>query len=161
MRKLHALAALLALAAASAACGDGATAPTDADLTGTWTITPTATALPGGDLQQMTVHFGSRGEYSLEASTWSPVSPAPVSFGTQAGSVTARGGELRFYPSTAFSVGRRAGLRATGAGFDLAGWDASRGVAYEVVGNHLVLHLPPAAAAAAPAPVLVLTRSDP
>ena len=156
MRKLHALAALLALAAATA-CGDGATAPTDADLMGTWTITPTATALPGGDLQQMTVHFGARGEYTLEASTWRPTSPAPLSFGTQAGSVTTRAGELRFYPSTAFSVGKQPGLRATGAGFDLAGWDASRGVAYEVVGNHLVLHLP--SAASAPAPVLVLTRS--
>jgi hypothetical protein len=158
MRKLHALAALLALAAASAACGDGATAPTDADLTGTWTITPTATALPGGDLQQMTVHFGARGEYSLEASTWSPVSPAPVSFGTQAGSVTAEGGQLRFHPSSAVSVGKRSGLRATGNGFDLVGLDLTRSVAYEVVGNHLVLHLP---AATASAPVLVLTRSDP
>jgi hypothetical protein len=157
MRKLHALAALLALAAATA-CGDGATAPTDADLMGTWTITPTATALPGGDVQQMTVHFGAGGAYTLEAATWGPASPAPLSFGTQAGSVTTRAGELRLYPSTAFSVGKRAGLRATGAGFDLAGWDASRGVAYEVVGNHLVLHLP---SAAAPAPVLVLTRSDP
>ena len=157
MRKLHALAALLALAAASAACGDGATAPTDADLTGTWTITPTATALPGGDLQQMTVHFGSRGEYSLEASTWSPVSPAPVSFGTQAGSVTAEDGQLRFHPSSAVSVGKSR-LRATGNGFDLVGLDLTRSVAYEVVGNHLVLHLPSAEAAA---PVLVLTRSDP
>jgi hypothetical protein len=157
MRKLHALAALLALAAATAG-GDGATAPTDADLTGTWTITPTATALPGGDLQQMTVHFGAGGEYTLEASTWTPASTAPLSFGTQAGSVSARGGELRFYPSTAFSVGRRPGLRGTGAGFDLAGWDASRGMAYEVVGNHLVLHLP---STSAPAPVLVLTRTDP
>jgi hypothetical protein len=159
MRKLHALAALFALSAATA-CGDGATAPTDADLMGTWTITPTATALPGGDVQQMTVHFGAGGAYTLEATTWGPTSPAPLSFGTQAGSVTTRAGELRFYPSTAFSVGRKAGLRATGAGFDLAGWDASRGVAYEVVGNHLVLHLP-APAASAPAPVLVLTRSDP
>lgn len=160
MRKLHALTALLALAAATA-CGDGATAPTDADLMGTWTITPTATALPGGDVQQMTVHFGAGGEYTLQASTWGPASPAPLSFGTQAGSVTARAGELRFYPSAAFSVGRRPGLRGTGAGFDLAGWDASHGVAYEVVGNHLVLHLPSAAAPAAPTPVLVLTRSDP
>ena len=155
MRKLHALTALLALAAATACGGDGATAPTDADLMGTWTITPTATALPGGDVQQMTVHFGAGGAYTMEASTWSPASPAPLAFGTQAGSVTARGGELRFHPSSAFSVGRRAGLRATGAGFDLAGWDASRGVAYEVVGNHLVLHLPSASAAAP----LVLTRA--
>jgi hypothetical protein len=159
MRKLHAFTALLALAAASA-CGDGATAPTDADLMGTWTITPTATALPGGDVQQMTVHFGAGGVYSLEASLWAPASAAPLSFGTQAGSVTARAGELRFHPSTAFSVGRRGGLRATGSGFDLAGWDASRGVAYEVVGNHLVLHLP-SASPAVPAPALVLTRSDP
>jgi hypothetical protein len=159
MRKLHALTALLALAAATA-CGDGATAPTDADLMGTWTITPTATALPGGDVQQMTVHFGAGGDYTMEASTWGPTSPAPLSFGTQAGSVRARGGELRFYPSTAFSVGRRPGLRGTGAGFDLAGWDASRGVAYEVVGNHLVLHLPSASASAS-APALVLTRTDP
>jgi hypothetical protein len=157
MRKLHALTALLALAAATA-CGDGATAPTDADLMGTWTITPTATALPGGDVQQMTVHFGAGGAYTMEASTWGPSSRAPLSFGTQAGSVTASGGELRFHPSTAFSVGRRAGLRATGAGFDLAGWDASRGVAYEVIGNRLVLHLP---SPSAPAPVLVLTRSAP
>ena len=157
MRKLHALATLIALAAATA-CGDGATAPTDADLMGTWTITPTATALPGGDLQQMTVHFGAGGEYTLEASTWAPASTAPLSFGTQAGSVRASGGELRFYPSTAFSVGRRPGLRGTGAGFDLAGWDASRGMAYEVVGNHLVLHLP---STSAPAPVLVLTRTAP
>ena len=160
MRKLHALAALLVLAPATA-CGDGATAPTDADLMGTWTITPTATALPGGDVQQMTVHFGAGGEYTLEASTWHPASPAPIAFGTQAGSVSTRGGELHFHPSTAFSVGRRAGLRATGSGFDLAGWDASRGVAYEVIGNHLVLHLPSATKAAAPAPVLVLTRSAP
>jgi hypothetical protein len=160
MRKLHVLTALLALAAA-AACGDDATAPTDADLMGTWTITPTATALPGGDVQEMTVHFGADGAYTLESSTWGPASPAPLAFGTQAGSVSTRGGELRFYPSTSLSVGRRGGgLRATGSGFDLAGWDASRSVAYEVVGNHLVLHLP-SAAAAAPAPVLVLTRSDP
>ena len=155
MRKLHAFTALLALAAATA-CGDGATAPTDADLMGTWTITPTATALPGGDVQEMTVHFGADGGYTMEALTWGPASAAPLSFGTQAGSVSAKGGELRFHPSTAFSVGRRAGLRATGSGFDLAGWDATRGVAYEVVGNHLVLHLP---SASAPAPVLVLTRA--
>jgi hypothetical protein len=159
MRKLHALASLLALAAASAACGDGATAPTDADLMGTWTITPTATALPGGGLQQMTVHFGARGEYSLETSTWrSPVSPAPLSFGTQSGSVTAEGGQLRFHPSSAVSVGHKSGLRATGNGFDLVGLDLTRSVAYEVVGNHLVLHLP---SVSAPAPVLVLTRSAP
>jgi hypothetical protein len=156
MRKLQLLSALL-LGALAAACGDGATAPTDADLMGTWTITPTATALPGGDIQQMTVHFGAGGAYTLEASTWRPAMPGPLSFGTQAGSVTTRAGELRFYPSSAFSVGKRPGLRATGAGFDLAGWDASRGVAYEVVGNHLVLHLP--AAPSTPAPVLVLTRS--
>lgn len=155
MRKLHALAALLALAAA--ACGDGATAPTDADLVGTWTIAPTQTALPGGDFQAMTVHFGAEGAYTMQASTWGPASAAPLSFGTQAGSVSARGGELRFHPSTAFSVGKRPGLRATGAGFDLSEWDPSQGVAYQVVGNHLVLHLP---SLSAPAPVLVLTRTE-
>jgi len=158
MRTLHALTALLALAAATA-CGDGATSPTDADLMGTWTIAPTPNALPGGDVQEMTVHFGADGAYTLEASTWGRSSATPLAFGSQAGSVRTRGGELRFYPSTAFSVGRRAGLRATGSGFDLAGWDASRGMAYEVVGNHLVLHLP--SATSAPAPVLVLTRSAP
>jgi hypothetical protein len=155
MRKPHALAALLALALA--ACGDGATAPTDADLLGTWTIVPTPTALPGGELQRMTVQFGAGGSYTLEASTWVGQSAAPLVFGTQAGSVSARGGELRFHPSTAFSVGRRAGLRATGSGFDLSAWEPGQGVAYQVVGNHLVLHLP----SLSPAAPLVLTRAGP
>lgn len=157
MRKLHALAALLAL---TAACGDGATAPTDADLVGTWTIAPTPTLLPGGDVQAMTVHFGTTGAYTLETTTWTATMPGgPVSVGTQSGSVSAAGGELRFHPSSAVSVGRRGGLRATGNGFDLAGWDPSNGTAsYQVVGNHLVLHLP---SVSAPAPVLVLTRARP
>lgn len=154
MRKLHALAALLALAAATA-CGDGATAPTDADLVGTWTIAPAPALLPGGGIQGMTVHFGTDGGYTLQSATWGAASPGVVQFGTQTGSVRAAGGELRFHPSSAVSVGR---LRATGNGFELAGWDPSQAVGYQVVGNHLVLHLP---SATAPAPVLVLKRSGP
>jgi hypothetical protein len=154
MRKLRALTAVLALVAA-AACGDGATAPTDADLVGTWTIAPAPALLPGGGLQGMTVHFGTDGAYTLQTTTWGATSPGVVQFGTQTGSVRATGGELRFHPSSAVSVGR---LRATGNGFDMAGWDASQAVGYQVVGNRLVLHLP---SATAPAPVLVLTRSTP
>ena len=88
MRKLRALAALLALAAAGA-CGDGATAPTDADLVGTWTIEPTQTLLPGGDFRAMTVHFGTEGAYSLQTATWGAGAPGLVSYGTQTGSVSA------------------------------------------------------------------------
>lgn len=155
MRKPHAIAVLAALALA--ACGDGATAPTDADLLGTWSIVPTPTALPGGELQRMTVQFSVGGSYTLEAATFGPQTPSPLAFGTQHGSVSASDGQLRFHPSTAFSVGRRPALRATGAGFGLAAWDPSQGdVAYEVIGNHLMLYLP-----SLPAAPLVLTRTGP
>jgi len=156
MRKPHALAAFIALALA--ACGDGATAPTDADLLGTWTITPAPTAVPGVELQRMTVQFGAGGSYRLEASTWTGRSAAPLAFGTQAGSVSASGGQLLFHPSSAFSVGRNAGMRASGAGLDLSAWDPSRGgVAYQVIGDHLVLRLSSPFAGQP----LVLTRTGP
>ncbi|HKP76402.1 MAG TPA: hypothetical protein VJT67_12815 [Longimicrobiaceae bacterium] len=155
MRKPHAIAILAALALA--ACGDGATAPTDADLLGTWSIVPTPTALPDGKLQRMTVQFGAGGSYALEAATFGARAPSPLAFGTQRGRVSASGGQLHFHPSTAFSVGRRPALRATGAGFELADIDLSQGdVPYEVIGDHLLLHLP-----ALPAAPLVLTRTGP
>src|SRR6185436_16758794 len=61
-----ALTALLALAA----CGGDATSHTGAELFGTWSIQPTDTALPGGDLRQMTVQFGPDGAFRMETATF-------------------------------------------------------------------------------------------
>ena len=143
-----ALAGLLALAA----CGGDATSPTDAELFGTWSIQPTDTALPGGDLRQMTVQFGPDGAFRMETATFapSPFAPGLLSYGKSAGSVTAAGGELRFHPRSAVSVDRRAGSRP----FDAQTWALEHPVAYQVVGNRLFLRLPPLS----PEPMVVLTR---
>jgi hypothetical protein len=111
-RFLLAAGLLLALAA----CEDTATAPTDRELLGTWSIVPTANAL--------------------------------------AGSVSAQDGELRFHPSTAFSIGRRS--PSSGSLLDPDALDPDHPFTYEVVGNRLVLHLPPLAS---PGRTVGLTRA--
>src|SRR4051794_23589609 len=97
----------LLLALALAACGDTATAPADRELVGTWSIAPTATVFPGSDLRQMTVSFGASGDYTVETATWAgpEVSRGLVGFERAVGNVSASGGELRFHPSTALSIG--------------------------------------------------------
>ena len=148
-RAILLLAALLALSA----CGNDATAPTDAELLGTWSIQPTDTALPGGDLRQMTVTFGADGAYRMETATYtaSPFAPGLLAYGKSVGSVTAAGGELRFHPSGAMSVGR-----ASTRPFDAQEWALQHPVSYQVVGNRLFLRLPPIS----PEPLVVLTRSS-
>jgi hypothetical protein len=156
MRPLRALLALPLLAAAAlAACGDAATAPTDRDLLGTWTIEPTPTLLPDGGLRQMTVQFGPDGGYTLETATFAPgIGVQPVLYGKSVGSVTTRGGALRFHPAGAVSLGRVSSA-AGDPGPDPLGGQLWQPVSYQVVGNHLVLHLGNSAIA----PV-VLTRRE-
>jgi hypothetical protein len=157
MRSLRAL-LVLPLLAAAAACGDGATAPTDRELLGTWTIEPTPAALPDGGIRQMTVQFGADGAYSLETATY-PTTPgiqAPLSYGKSVGSVTTRGGSLRFHPTSALTLGRGSTAGLAAPGLDPNAWTSRQAVSYQVVGNRLVLHLP---APTFGAPV-VLTRRD-
>ncbi|HSU16001.1 hypothetical protein [Longimicrobium sp.] len=147
-----ALAALLALAA----CGNDATAPTDAELLGTWSIQPTDGSLPGG-LRQMTVQFGPGGAFSMESATFtkSAIAPGLLAYGKSVGSVEAGGGELRFHPSGSMTVDRRAaGARSP---FDAQEWALQHPVGYQVVGNRLILRLPPLS----PEPVMVFTRHAP
>ena len=151
-RIILALSALLALAA----CGNDATAPRDAELLGTWTIQPTDTPLPGGDLRQMTVQFGPDGAFTMESATYtkSPLAPGLLAYGKSVGSVEALGGQLRFHPSGSMSVDRRAGARPA---FDAQAWALQHPAGYQVVGNRLFLRLPPLS----PEPIVVLTRSAP
>jgi hypothetical protein len=145
----------LLLALALAACGDTATAPTDRELVGTWSIAPTATVFPGSDLRQMTVSFGARGDYTVETATWAGRErpQGMVGFERAVGNVSASGGELRFHPSTALSIGHAGRSRASA--FDPAAWDPAQPVSYQVLGDRLVLHLPPVSLAPS---VVVLTR---
>lgn len=142
----------LALLAALTACGDDATAPTDAELLGTWSIQPTDTALPGADLREMTVQFGADGAYRMETARYagSAFAPGLLEYGKSVGSVTAQGGRLTFHPSGSMSLDRPAGSRA----FDAQAWALEHPVAYQVVGNRLFLRLSPRA----PEPTVVLTR---
>lgn len=152
MRPLRSL-LLLPLLALAAACGNDATAPTDQDLLGTWSIEPTPALLPDGGIRQMTVQFGPDGGYTMETATYSPgVGLRPVSYGKWMGSVSTAGGALRFHPAGAVSLGRFSAA-AGNAGPDSFGWSLRQPMTYQVVGNHLVLHLP----APSLAPV-VLTR---
>src|SRR5215218_328360 len=106
MRPLRSLLAL-PLLAALAACADAATAPTDRDLLGTWTIEPTPTLLPDGGLREMTVQFGPDGGYTLETATFAPgIALQPVLYGKSVGSVTSADGALRFHPAGAVSLAR-------------------------------------------------------
>src|SRR5215213_3691124 len=143
MRALKTL-LLLPLLAAAAACGDNATAPTDQDLLGTWSIEPTPALLPDGGIRQMTVQFGPDGGYTLETATYGPgigLRQPPLSYGKSVGSVTATGGALRFHPAGAVSLGRTSAIAANG-GADGLNRGLRQPVTYQVVGNHLVLHLP-------------------
>jgi hypothetical protein len=155
MKLLRTAIALLALAAAPA-CGDASTAPTDADLVGTWTIAPAAGVLPDGGVREMTVSFGPGGGYTLETATFGGFG-ALGSYGKSVGSVSARGGLLSFHPSGAVSLDRSLAPPLSPAALDPGAWDPAHPLSYEVVGNHLVLHLSPRAAA----PPLVLTRVHP
>jgi len=146
---------IVPLLAALAACGDNTVAPADRDLLGTWSIEPTPALLPDGGIRQMTVQFGPDGAYSVETTTYAPGVgvPLPLSYGKQVGSVTSTGGALRFHPAGAVSLGRAGDGAAPG--LDPAAWGFRQPVSYQVVGNHLVLHLP----APALGPV-VLTRRE-
>ncbi|HYH82225.1 MAG TPA: hypothetical protein VEX86_20620 [Longimicrobium sp.] len=153
MRPLRSL-LLLPLLAAAAACGGNATAPTDHELLGTWSIEPTPALLPDGGISQMTVQFGPDGGYTVETATYAPGhgGHVPLSYGKAVGSVTSAGGALRFHPSGALTLGRSS---TAAPGLDPASWGFRQPVSYQVVGNHLVLHLP----APSLAPV-VLTRRE-
>lgn len=147
MRIRAILATILALAGAPA-CTGTATAPTDRDLVGTWTIAPRDDGLPGDGLRAMTVAIGPDGGYTLEAATFRAPDFGIAAYGRSFGSVTAAGGTLRFHPTGGMSLaGGARGLDARLLG------DAP--LAYRVVGNRLYLQLPPLQA-----PVLVLTRKE-
>jgi hypothetical protein len=154
MKPLRAVTALLATAAALAACGDGTTSPTDADLVGTWTITPATSALPGGGAREMTVSFGPGGAYALEAATYGGLASKPLAYEKSVGSVTAADGQLWFHPSGAMSFDRHDAAAPYAPTLDPGTWDPSHPLSYQVVGNQLVLHLSPSSTD----PVLVLTR---
>lgn len=140
MRPLRAL-LIVPLLAALAACGDATTAPTDHDLLGTWTIEPTPALLPDGGIRQMTVQFGPNGGYTLETATFAPgVGMQPVSYGKSVGSVTSTNGALRFHPAGAVSLGR-VSAAAGDPGIDPLNWRLRQPVTYQIIGNHLVLHL--------------------
>lgn len=148
MRLLSKLATLAALVAA-AACNGTATAPTDADLVGTWTIVPRGDVLAGDGMGAMTVAIGPDGGYTLEAATFAAPGLGLAAYGRSFGSITTEGGTLRFHPSGGMAVagGPHGGIDARLLG------DAP--LSYRVVGNRLFLQLPPLQT-----PVLVLTRKD-
>jgi hypothetical protein len=154
MRPLRSLLALPLLSIA-AACGSNTVAPADRDLLGTWSIEPTPAILPDGGIRQMTVQFGPDGGYTVETTTYAPGLGVqlPLTYGKSVGSVTSTGGALRFHPAGAVSLGR--GGSSEASGLDPATWGFRQPVSYQVVGNHLVLHLP----APALGPV-VLTRKE-
>jgi hypothetical protein len=141
MRRLRSL-LVLPLLAAAAACGDHATAPTDADLLGTWSIEPTPALLPDGGIRQMTVQFGADGRYTLETATWVPgMGVQPLSYDKSVGSVTTAGGALRFHPAGAVALGRSGAATDDAAPHPFT-WGLRQPVSYQVVGDQLVLHLP-------------------
>jgi hypothetical protein len=154
MKPLRAITALLAAAVALAACDGGATSPTDADLVGTWTIAPSTSVLPGGGVREMTVSFGPGGAYTLETATFGGLASTPLAYEKSVGSVTAEGGRLRFHPSGAMSFDRHDAAAPYAATLEPGTWDPAHPLAYQVVGNQLVLHLSPSSTD----PVLVLTR---
>lgn len=134
----------LALLAAAAACGTPTTAPTDRDLVGTWTLVPTASVIPGTGLEQMTVEFGPQGAFSVEAAHYgvSPDARGPLTYSHATGSVQAEGGELRFHPAGGVSLARSQHAEAQAPIFSPASW-GQKPVAYQVLGNQLVLRLGP------------------
>ena len=154
MRPFHAIAALLAASAALSACGDVATAPTDADLVGTWSIEPSTGVLPGGGAREMTVSFGPGGAYTLETATYGGLASTPLAYQKSVGSVSAEDGRLRFHPSGAMSFDRHDASAPYAPSLDPGTWDPAHPLSYQVVGNQLVLHLSPSSTD----PVLVLTR---
>ena len=103
MRLLSKLATLAALVAA-AACNGTATAPTDADLVGTWTIVPRGDVLAGDGMGAMTVAIGPDGGYTLEAATFAAPGLGLAAYGRSFGSVTTARGTLRFHPSGGMAV---------------------------------------------------------
>ncbi|HEU4562935.1 MAG TPA: hypothetical protein VFS20_34205 [Longimicrobium sp.] len=153
MRRLRSL-LLLPLLAALGACGDAATAPTDHDLLGTWSLEPTPALLPDGGIRQMTVQFGPDGRYTLTA-TWVPgAGVQPLRYDKSVGSMTTTRGAIRFHPAGAVALGRSTAA-AGDTGPDPFTWGLRQPVSYQVLGDQLVLHLP----APAQAPV-VLTRRE-
>ena len=132
---------LLAIAAATA-CAGSTTAPADQDLVGTWSIEPTAVILPGGGVQQMTVRFGGRGDYTLETATYGGIGAAELlAYDKTVGSVTVENGALRLNPSGAVSWDRRGHGYLDLPLFDAEPWQRLP-LSYEVSGDQLVLRLP-------------------
>jgi hypothetical protein len=153
MRHSRTLLPILALAALSA-CGS-TTAPTDEDLVGTWTIEPAAVALPGGGLQQMTVHIGGQGEYTLETATYGGFGAGELmAYQKTVGSVTVEDGGLHFHPTGSLGWDRRHAAHVDLPLFDAKAWQ-SRPVPYQVHGDQLVLRAP-----AGGSESMVLTRQD-
>jgi len=145
MRRHRALFAAFALAASVAACGAPTTAPTDEDLLGTWTIQPADVPLPGGGgMQQMTVHFGGSGDYTLEKATYGGLGSGElVAYEKTVGSVTVEDGGLRFHPTGSVGWDRRRDPRTGGfPAFDTHALQQAP-VPYTVSGDNLVLRLTP------------------
>lgn len=138
MRPFRALLAVLSLSAV-AACGMPATAPTDEDLVGTWTIQPAELPLPGGGLRQMTVHFGGSGDYTLETATYGGFGAGELlSYEKTVGSVTVENGGLRFHASGSVGWDRRRESHLALPGGDLKTL-GDRPVPYQISGDNLVL----------------------
>ncbi|HYJ80476.1 MAG TPA: hypothetical protein VEW03_12765 [Longimicrobiaceae bacterium] len=141
MRLPRAVLPLLALAAATA-CDGSTTAPTDQDLVGTWSIEPSSVIVPGGGVQQMTVRFGGRGDYTLETATYGGAGAAElVAYDKTVGSVTTEDGALRLHPSGAVSWDRRSPGYLDLPLFDTQPWQRLP-LSYQVSGDQLVLRLP-------------------
>lgn len=156
MRPFRALCATLSLAAAAAACGMPATAPTDEDLVGTWTIQPADLSLPGGGLRQMTVHFGGSGDYTVETATYGGIGAGELlSYEKTVGSVTVEDGGLRFHATGSVGWDRRRETLPGFAGDDLRTL-GDRPVPYQISGDNLVLRMTPGG----PGDSMVLTRQE-
>jgi len=144
MRRHRALLAAFALLASMGACAP-TTAPTDEDLLGTWTIHPADVPLPGGGgMQQMTVHFGGSGDYTLEKATYGGFGSGElVAYEKTVGSVTVEDGGLRFHPTGSVGWDRRRDPRTGGfPAFDTQALQQAP-VPYTVSGDNLVLRLTP------------------
>lgn len=132
MQRFRAL-PMLALAAL-AACGNPATAPTDDDLVGTWSLAPASGT--GVGMQQMTVHFGDGGAYTLERSAYGGAHAEElVAYDKTVGSVSVEDGALHFHPTGSVSWSRQ---HVDMPLFDAKAWQSAP-LSYTVEGDHLVL----------------------
>jgi len=157
MRRHRALFAAFVLAASLAGCGTTTTAPTDEDLVSTWTIQPADLPLPGGGgMQQMTVHFGGSGDYTLETATYGGFGAGELlAYEKTVGSVTVEDGGLRFHPTGSVGWDRRRDPRSGYPAFDAQVLQQAP-VPYTLSGDNLVLRLAPTGHSDS----MVLTRQE-